>query len=174
MSCAVINDTCYIIGGSKSGGLPNRQVCFVSIPSLLPTDTDQPESSSEASTSPLKCERCNCPTDTDQPESSKAATSSPKWEYRNCPLFFSTPAEQEGNLLAIGGKDDSDRPSTAVHKYMPRTQSWETIDNGSLPETNYHAAAVRLEGGDIIIVGGRDKPGSTITTVYIASNPIDQ
>ena len=105
MSCAVVNDTCYIIGGSKSGGLPNRQVCFVSIPSLLPTDTDRPESS-------------------------KAATSSPKWEYRNCPLFFSTPAEQGGNLLAIGGKDDRNRPSSAVHKYMPSTNSWETITNG--------------------------------------------
>jgi len=149
MSCAVINDTCYIIGGSKSGGLPNRQVCFVSIPSLLPTDTDLPECS-------------------------KAATSSPKWEYRNCPLFFSTPAEQGGNLLAIGGKDDRNRPSSAVHKYMPSTNSWERIANGKLPETNYHAAAVSLEGGDIIIVGGRDKPGSMITTVYISSKPTGQ
>ena len=149
MSCAVINDTCYIIGGSKSGGLPNRQVCFVSIPSLLPTDIDHPESS-------------------------KAATLSPKWECHNCPLFFSTPAEQGGNLLAIGGKDDHNQPSSAVHKYMPRTNSWEKITNGTLPETNFHAAAVSLEGGDIIIVGGRDKPGSTITTVYISSKPIEQ
>jgi len=131
------------------GGLPNRQVCFVSIPSLLPTDTDHPES---------------C----------KAATSSPKWEYRNCPLFFSTPAEQGGNLLAIGGKDDSNDPSKAVHKYLPSTDSWETITNGTLPKTSFHAAAVSLEGGDIIIVGGRDKPGSMITTVYIASKPIEQ
>jgi len=50
--CAVVNGTCYIIGGSKSGGLPNRQVCFVSIPSLLPTDTDHPESSKAATLSP--------------------------------------------------------------------------------------------------------------------------
>ena len=152
MSCAIVNDTCYIIGGTKQGGLPNRQVCYISIPSLIQTGTDTGHSES----------------------SSKATTLSPKWEHRNCPLFFSIPVEQGGNLLAIGGKDDSNKPSSAIYKYLPSTASWETITNGSLPETNFHAAAVSLEGGDIIIVGGRDKPGSMITTVYIASNPIDQ
>jgi len=38
MSCAIVNDTCYIIGGLKPGGLPNREVCFISIPSLISTD----------------------------------------------------------------------------------------------------------------------------------------
>ena len=148
MSCAVINDTCYIIGGKKQGGLPNRQVCFVSIPSLIPTD--HPESSSEAS------------------------TPSPIWEHRNCPLFSSTAAEQGGNLLAIGGKNNSNRPSSAVHKYLPSTSSWETIANGALPKPKFKAAAISLEGGDIIIVGGKDKPGSMDKTVYIGSKRIEQ
>ena len=94
MSCAIVNDTCYIIGGTKTGGLPSRQVCFISIPSLIP-----PESTSEAS------------------------SSSPKWEHRNCPLFFSTAAELGGNLLAIGGKDDRNHPSQTVHRYLPSTDS---------------------------------------------------
>ena len=79
MSCAIVNDKCYIIGGSRSGGLPNRQVCFISIPSLIQTDTNHPV-----------------------------------WEHRNCPLFFSTPAEQGGNLLAIGGKNDPLQLSTSI------------------------------------------------------------
>ena len=143
MSCAVVNDTCYIIGGTKQFGLPNRQVCFISIPSLIPTD--YPESSREVS------------------------TPSPIWEHRNCPLFSSTAAEQGGNLLAIGGKDNSNRPSSAVHKYLPSTNSWETIANGSLPEPKFHAAAVSLEGGDIIVVGGKHEANSMDETVYIAS-----
>ena len=145
MSCAVVSNSCYIIGGTKKGGSPNRQIIFISISSLIPIDS-----------------------------TSKASSSSSKWEHRNCPLFFSTAAEQEGNLLAIGGKDDRNHPSQAVHKYLPSTDSWEIIANGTLPRTNFHAAATSLEGGDIIVVGGRDKPGCTISTVYIGSKPVEQ
>ena len=152
MSCAVVNDTCYIIGGTKQGGSRNRQVYFISIPSLIAThiQTDHSESSSEAS------------------------TSSPLWEHCNSPLFSSAAAELEGHLLAIGGKDNSNSPSSAVHRYLPSTKSWEIIANGSLPRPKYHAAAVSLEGGDIIVVGGSDKPGSMDKTVCIASKPTEQ
>jgi len=145
MSCAVVNDMCYIIGGLKKNGSPNRQVCSTSIPSLI--QADLPESSSEAS------------------------PSSHAWERHNCPLFFSTAAELEGHLLAIGGKDKNNTPSSAIHRYLPSSKSWEIIANGALPKPKYHAAAVRLEGGDIIIVGGKDKPGNMDKSVYIGSNP---
>jgi len=86
------------------------------------------------------------------------STWSPKWEHHSCSLFLSTPAAQERNLLAIGGKDDSNELSSALHRYLPScsTDSWETILNGIRPKTNFHGAAISLEGGDIIIVGGRD------------------
>jgi len=57
---------------------------------------------------------------------------------------------------------------------LPSTDSWETILNGILPKTNFYAAAISLEGGDVIIVGGRDKPGSVVDTVYIGSKSIEQ
>jgi len=47
-------------------------------------------------------------------------------------------------------------------------------DNGSLPRPKYHAAAVSLEGGGIIFVGGSDKAGSMDKTVCIASKPTEQ
>ena len=146
MSCAIVNDTCYIIGGKKQGGLPNRQICFISVPSLILTS--HPESSG------------------------KHFPSLPNWERHNCPLFSSTAAELEGHLLAIGGKDTSNHSSTAVHKYLPSTNSWETITNGTLPKPKFKAAAISLEGGDIIIVGGKDMPGSMDKTVYIGSKPL--
>jgi len=145
MSCAIINDTCYIIGGKTQGGLPNRRVCFISVPSLI-----HPESSG------------------------KHSPSSPKWEHCNCPLFSSIAAELEGHLLAIGGKDTSNHSSAAVHKYLPTTKSWEVIANGTLPKPKFKAAAISLEGGDIIVVGGKDKPKSMDTTVYIGSKHIEQ
>jgi len=157
MSCAVVNDTCYIISGTKQGGSPNRQAYFIPIPSLI--QTDHPEFSS------------------------KVSTSSPKWERHNCPLFFSTAVELDGHLLAIGGKDDSNKPSSAVHKYSPSTDSWEIIANGTLPTTKFHAAAISLEGGDIIVVGGKSaakisggnyEPSIIDKTVYIASEPTEQ
>jgi len=77
--------------------------------------------------------------------------------------------------LAIGGKDKNNTPSSAIHRYLPSSKSWEIIANGALPKPKYHAAAVRLEGGDIIIVGGKDKPGINIRSmdksVYIGSKP---
>ena len=147
MSCAVVNDTCYIIGGLKKNGSPNRQVCSTSIPSLI--QADLPESSSEAS------------------------PSSHTWERHNCPLFFSTAAELEGHLLAIGGKDKNNTPSSAIHRYLPSSKSWEIIANGALPKPKYHAAAVRLEGGDIIIVGERINLVIWTNLYTLASNPIN-
>jgi len=109
------------------------------------------------------------------PESSgKHSPSSPKWELCNCPLFSSTAAKLEGHLFAIRGKDTSNHSSAAVHKYLPSTNLWERIANGTLPKPKFKAAAISLEGGDIIIVGGKDKPCSVDKTVYIGSKHTEE
>ena len=148
MSCAFVDDTCYVIGGTKQGGLPNRQICYISISSLIRTDRPEP--------------------------GSKVSTSSSLWKWCNCPLFFSTAAMLEGYLLAIGGKDTNNSPSQAVHRFLPNTNTWEKIVNGSLPKPKFHAAAASLEWGDIIITGGREKPGSMDKTAYICSKRTEQ
>ena len=150
MSCAIVNDTCYLIGGTNSDGA-SRQAYCTSVSNLISRalPPDHPETSSTPQASP----------------------SPPTWEVLpECPLKYSTAAELGGCLLAIGGKDDSDYPSSAVHMYSPSTNSWVRISSGDLPVPRDYAAATQLEGGEVIFVGGCIKQNSPTTkTVFVVS-----
>ena len=110
----------------------------------------------------------------DHPETSSTPQapppSPPTWQVLpECPLSYFTAAELGGCLLAIGGKDDSFSPSSAVHMYSPSTNSWVRISSGDLPVPRQGAAATQLEGGEVIFVGGNTKLNSPIKTVFIVS-----
>ena len=148
MSCAVVSDTCYLIGGDKSGGIVSRQAYHTSVSNLisraLPPNHPETNSPPQASPSP------------------------PTWQVLpECPLYHSTAAELGGCLLAIGGKDDSGSSSSAVHMYSPSTNSWVRISSGDLPVPRFLAAATQLEGGEVIFVGGEIKVISPTKTVFI-------
>ena len=142
--------TRYLIGGSKPGA-PSRHVYCTSVSNLISRalPPDHPETSSTPQASP----------------------SPPTWQVLpECPLYYCTAAELGGCLLAIGGKDGSESPSSAVHMYSPSTNSWVRISSGDLPVPRYFAAATQLEGGEVIFVGGEIKPNSPSTkTVFIVS-----
>ena len=149
MSCAVVNDTCYLIGGNKLGA-PSRQAYCTSVSNLISRalPPDHPETSSTPQASP----------------------SPPTWQVLpECPLDYFTAAELGGCLLAIGGMDRSNSPSSAVHMYSPSTNSWVRISSGDLPVPRFLAAATQLEGGEVIFVGGNIKVGSPTKTVFIVS-----
>ena len=154
MSCAIVNDTCYLIGGNKLS-VQSRQAYCTSVSSLisraLPPDHPETSSTSQASPSP------------------------PTWQVLPaCPLYYSTAAELRGCLLAIGGRDDSESSSSVVHMYSPSTNSWVRISSGDLPTPRDSAAATQLEGGEIIFVGGKDNLDCPTKTVFIASRVIEQ
>ena len=149
MSCAIVNDTCYLIGGGKPGA-PSRHAYCTSLSNLisraLPPNYPETSSTHQASPSP------------------------PTWQVLpECPLYYFTAAELGGCLLAIGGKDDSGSPSSAVHMYSPSTNSWVRISSGDLPVPRWGAAATQLDGGEVIFVGGNIKLGSPTKTVFIVS-----
>ena len=149
MSCAIVNDTCYLIGGNKLGGA-SRQAYCTSVSNLISRalPPDHPETSSTPQASP----------------------SPPTWQVLpECPHYYFTAAELGGCLLAIGGMDDSGSPSSAVHMYSPSTNSWVRIYSGDLPVPRLAAAATQLEGGEVIFVGGDIKLGSPTKTVFIVS-----
>ena len=149
MSCAIVNDTCYLIGGGKPGAA-SRQAYCTSVSNLISRalPPDHPETSSTPQASP----------------------SPPTWQVLpECPLHYSTAAELGGCLLAIGGMDDSSSPSSTVHMYSPSTNSWVRISSGDLPVPRYYAAATQLEGGEVIFVGGSIKLNSPTKTVFIVS-----
>ena len=150
MSCAIVNDTCYLIGGTKSH-VPSEQVYCTTVSNLISRalPPDHPETSSTPQASPSR----------------------PTWQVlTEYPLDYSIAAELGGCLLAIGGRDCSNSPSSAVHKYSPSTNSWVRISSGDLPVPRSGAAATQLEGGEVIFVGGEIKLNSPPTkTVFIVS-----
>ena len=147
MSCAIVNDTCYLIGGNKLGGYVSRQAYCTAVSNLI-SQALPPETSSTPQASP----------------------SPPTWQVLpECPLKYSTAAELGGCLLAIGGMDDSNSPSSAVHMYSPSTNLWVTISSGDLPVPQFRAAATQLEGGEVLFVGGDINVTSPTKTVFIVS-----
>ena len=150
ISCAIVNDTYYLIGGAKSDGYASIQAYCTSVSNLITRvlPPDHPETSSTRQASP----------------------SPPTWQVLpECPLSYSTAAELGGCLLAIGGRDNSNSSSSAVHMYSPSTNSWVRISCGDLPVPRFFAAATQLEGGEVIFVGGNIKLGSPTKTVFIVS-----
>ena len=149
MPCVIVDGTIYLIGGSKSGA-PSRHAYHTSVSNLISRalPLDHPETSSAP----------------------QAPPSPPTWQVLpECPLSYFTAAELGGCLLAIGGKDDSNSSSSAVHMYSPSTNSWVRISSGDLPVPRCLAAATQLEGGEVIFVGGYIKRSSPTKTVFIVS-----
>ena len=113
------------VGETKANGVPSRQAHCTSISNLitraLPANHIKTSSTLQASPSP------------------------PTWQVLpECPLSYSTAAELGGGLLAIGGMDDSDSPSSAVHMYSPQdkwcsTNSLVRISSGGLPVPRFFA-----------------------------------
>ena len=148
MSCVIVDDTCYLIGGVESDGYAFRRAYCTSVSNLISQvlPPDHPETSSTPQASP----------------------SSPIWQVLpECPLYCFTAAELGGCLLAIGGRDSSQFPSSAVHMYSPSTNSWVRISSGDLPVPRSFAAATQLEGGEVIFAGGNTKLNSPTKTVFI-------
>ena len=155
MSCAIIHDTCYLIGGTKSGGYASRHTYCTSLSNLITQalSLDNLESDSLPQGPP----------------------SPPTWQVLpECPLHYSTVAQLGCCLLAIGGRYDSNSPSSAVHMYSPSTNSWVRISSGDLPLLRFYAAATQLEGGEVIFVGGYDESNSPTKSVCIASTLIGE
>ena len=149
MSCVIVCDTCFLIGGTRSDGA-SRQAYCTSVSNLISQalPPDHPETSSTPQASP----------------------SPPTWQVLpECPLHYSTATELGGCLLAIGGRDSSKSSSSAVHMYSPSTNSWERISSGDLPVPQFAAAATQLEGGEVIFVGGKMNRNSPNETVYIGT-----
>ena len=149
MSCAIVNDTCYLIGGTT--GAASRRAYCTSVSNLI--SRALPPNHPETSSTP------------------QASPSPPTWQVLpECPLSYFTAAELGGCLLAIGGVNDSNSPSSAVHMYSPSTNSWVRISSGDLPVPRNSAAAKQLEGGEVIFVGGDINLTSSPTkTVFIVS-----
>ena len=55
-------------------------------------------------------------------------------------------------MLAIGGKDSDENPTTYVHMYNPTTNSWQLINDMATPRSDCFAAV--LKNNQLMVVGG--------------------
>ena len=79
------------------------------------------------------------------------------------PVKDSTAVTLCGRLLAIGGEDSEGQPSTAIHMYLPTTDSWEVISHITTPRSCCLAAV--LPDNQLMVVGGYTTGGKRCDSV---------
>ena len=68
------------------------------------------------------------------------------------PVYNSTCAAVNGELVAVGGKDTGGKNTTAVHKYNPTADSWDLISN--TPTVRCYRLVAVLPANEVMVVGG--------------------
>jgi hypothetical protein len=90
-------------------------------------------------------------------QSSPSSSSSSSIWHRvaDAPAYSSTCAAVNGELLAVGGCNKDARPSSAIRKYNPTTNSWDLISN--MPTARHLSLVAVLPTNEMMVVGGRIK-----------------
>ena len=133
-SAAVHGDQLYMLGGEWF----DKSVYTCSVSALLQTCTQK--SSLEEHTSSL----------------SLSNSSSGVWsKLPDLPVSESTCVTFCGQLLAVGGGDSDNKPSTAVYMYNQATNSWNVISHMIRARKGCFAAV--LPNNQLMVVGGRTK-----------------
>ena len=68
------------------------------------------------------------------------------------PVYRSTCATINGELIAVGGLDAKFNTTSAVRKYNPTTDSWDIIT--SMPTARYRCLVAVLPANEMMVVGG--------------------
>ena len=84
---------------------------------------------------------------------SSSSSSSIWYRVADAPVYHSTCAAVNGELLAIGGCDDMMLPIFAIHKYTPAANSWVLISTMSTPRWCVIVAV--LPTNEMMVVGGK-------------------
>jgi hypothetical protein len=95
-----------------------------------------------------------------QPERAPSAYKASVWkQLADLPIIRSTCESFHGRLLAISGKMDSGKYSTAVHMYNSTTNSWEIISHMTTDRCDCFTAVFPVNR--LMVVGGTTDGGST-------------
>jgi N-acetylneuraminic acid mutarotase len=89
------------------------------------------------------------------------------YRVADVPVYESTRAAINGELVAIGGKDIEGSTDVAVYKYNPTTNSWSI--NGVLPTGRRHCLVAVLPTNEVMLVGGYVSYSNRTDLVEIAS-----
>ena len=87
-------------------------------------------------------------------QSCSETLSDPVWcRITDVPVYHSTCAAVNGELVAVGGLDEENKSTSAVHKYNPTTNSWDLVSNMST--ARYDCLVAVLPTNKLMVVGGR-------------------
>ena len=87
------------------------------------------------------------------------------WQHiTDIPMYESTCATIHGQLVAVGGCDDSNKRTTAVHIYDPNTRSWNIISHMTSARSSCYVAV--MDTTELLVVSG---VGAGTDNVEIAS-----
>ena len=98
---------------------------------------------------------------------SKQATPTLWQTIEDTPHYDFAPLNVGGSLLAVGGHDDGDNPSSSIHLLQPDTRRWVKV--GDLPTARYCCTCSLLPSGEVIVAGGQTGPYQFINTVDFLS-----
>ena len=141
-TAAVHGDQLYMLGD----GLGGESVYTCSVRALLQTCTQK--SSLEECTSAL----------------SLSNSSSGVWsKLPDLPVVESTCVTFCGQLLAVGGEDSDDKPTTAIYMYNQDTNSWNVISHMAAARRACFAAV--LPNNQLMVVGGITKINNRWTSL---------
>ena len=141
LTSVTIADTWYQLGGADTDGKGINTVMYTPLISLVQKVTLPPHQ--------------------------LASQMSVQKTFPNIPLKLSAAASLSGSLLAVGGYYDKTPASTAVHIFLPLTNSW--IRAGDLPEPRYGCTTVQLSSNQVLVVGGSDHQRKYTKTVFLGS-----
>ena len=144
-----VGDDCiYLLGAYDKGNNPIKSVYTCSLNALL--------------------QSCNPQSFGMHPASSLSPSKVWRSVTDNIPAIDSSYICFHGRLLAIGGKNSSNKPITAVHMYDPSTNSWEIISHMATPRESCYAAV--LPDNQLIVVGGYSVSFTKTDSVEIATS----
>ena len=89
------------------------------------------------------------------------STSSVWHRISDVPVYQSTCAAVNGELVAVGGYDKG-KTTSAVYKYDPTTNSWDIISN--VPTARYWCLVAVLPTNEMMVVGGNTSNSIRSTT----------
>ena len=87
-------------------------------------------------------------------------------QLADIPVTLSACASLHGHLLAVGGEDSDEEPTSAIHTYNTTTNSWEVISHMAAPRS--HCLVAVFPHNELMVVGGLVSGGS-IASVEIAT-----
>ena len=98
--------------------------------------------------------------------------SDPVWcRTTDVPVYLSSCAAVNGELVAVGGVDEGYKSTAAVHKYNPTTNSWDLISN--MPTAQHQCLVAVLQTNQMIVVGGITRHFSVITNKHEIASYLD-